>query len=209
MTKEEQFEAFWRGYPRRVAKNPCSVDGCDGETRSRGLCSSHLNRLVRYGDVNGGSGKRRHGEVVRWLQDAWSIKTKECQIWPFADDGSGYAIFALNGKYYRAHRFACEMFNGSPPSDKHEAAHDCGVSLCCNPSHLLWKTHKANIADKKRHGTALAGEAHPQSKLTRQNVEDIRRMNGILTRRRLAERYGVGISTIDNILDGVTWRDVA
>lgn len=209
MTPAEK-EAFWKAYPRVIAKRSCTIDGCEGEAKGHGLCSSHLNRLKRYGSPHGGSNAARQGEGIRWLQAAILEDTDDCQIWPFKPDGrgNGYGIFALNGVLYRAHRFVCELTNGLPPTEKHEAAHECGVSLCCNKRHISWKTHKENIADKVVHGTNLIGERHHQCKLSKAQVIEIRGLRNRVSRRAIAERFGVGRSTIDNIIDRTTWRHI-
>lgn len=51
----------------RVAKF-CSVDGCDKRFHARGMCSSHYNRVVRYGDALAGSRFRDHSFDVCQVQ---------------------------------------------------------------------------------------------------------------------------------------------
>ena len=55
----------------------------------------------------------------------------------------------------------------------------------------------------------LAGEAHPNSKLTRQQVIEIRNEIKVpgTSRAWLAKRHGVSRTTIDNIVRGFTWRE--
>lgn len=54
------------------------------------------------------------------------------------------------------------------------------------------------------------GESHPQARLSSKDVIEIRKRYdaGLITYRELAEQYGVGCSTISNILNLKTWRRV-
>ncbi len=62
----------------------------------------------------------------------------------------------------------------------------------------------------ERRNFKLVGELHPNSKLTRDQVIEIRKEIEIphTSRAWLAERHGVSRSTIDNIVRGRTWREV-
>ena len=59
-------------------------------------------------------------------------------------------------------------------------------------------------------GNYASGEKHPHSKLSAQDVKDIRRQYdaGAVTYRELAQQYGVGCSTISDILNHKTWRSI-
>ena len=60
-----------------------------------------------------------------------------------------------------------------------------------------------------RRNFKLFGELHPNSKLTRDQVIEIRREIKIdgTSRAWLAKRHGVSRTTIDNIVKGLTWRE--
>ena len=60
----------------------------------------------------------------------------------------------------------------------------------------------------ERRNYKLFGEAHPNAKLTRTQVIEIRREIKIAgtSRAWLANRYGVSRSCVDAILSGKTWR---
>jgi len=61
----------------------------------------------------------------------------------------------------------------------------------------------------ERRNWKLVGEAHPNSKLTRQQVIEIRNEIKVpgTSRAWLAKRHGVSRTTIDNIVRGFTWRE--
>lgn len=186
----------------------CVVDGCDGSRKIRQYCQRHYDELESRGEHPKNEPRIRISESYRTLLLAAAFESYECFNWAHTID-AGYPIFGFKGKIYRAHVAVCEDVHGPKPEGRYEVAHECGNSRCCNPTHLAWKTHRENIADKRRHGTMLIGERHHQSKLTESEVREIRSGRGRLSRRQLAEKFGVGRSTVDNILDGVTWRDVA
>lgn len=191
----------------RAAAPHCSEPGCSAPRRVRQYCFNHYAGLRRRGTVPKGepifkvSKPQKH---IAWLVSA---EASECLIWPHLVS-QGYGIVSFKHHVYRAHRLVCEAAHGPGPEGK-EAAHECGNALCCNKAHLSWKTHAENIADKVKHGTQMLGETHHQAKLTESQVQEIRKLRGKRTRLQLASDFDVGRSTVDNVLDYVTWRHVA
>ena len=65
------------------------------------------------------------------------------------------------------------------------------------------------MKNTERRNYKLFGEEHPNAKLTRAQVIEIRR--NILvpgtSRAWLAKQYGVSRTTVDNIVGGLTWRE--
>jgi len=55
----------------------------------------------------------------------------------------------------------------------------------------------------------LFGEAHPNARLTRAQVVEIRQEAKVpgTSRAWLAKRFGVSRTTVDNIVRGLTWRE--
>jgi hypothetical protein len=70
-------------------------------------------------------------------------------------------------------------------------------------SNLQWGTAKENSSDMIVHGTRLYAEAHPNSKLTRDQVQFI--SHSTLAGVELADMFNVGTSTISRIKTGVHW----
>jgi hypothetical protein len=114
---------------------------------------------------------------------------------------SGPRMFSL-------HRLILEAFVGPPP-DGMQACHIDGNKTNNMPSNLRWDTCKANIEDKKRHGTYHSGERSVKAKLTNQQVMEIRLRysTGEWLQRDLAKEYGVAKSTIGAILTRKTFKE--
>lgn len=130
----------------------------------------------------------------------------DCVIWPLFRDDKGYGIIGHLGKQMRAHRFMCIETHGEPPSPKHYAAHSCGNGHlgCFNPRHLSWKTPSENQEDSVRHGRARK-KGTPRRKLTQEQVDQIRALQGQKTQVELGEIFGVTPRTIGEIHSGRAW----
>jgi len=119
-----------------------------------------------------------------------------------------YGSICLNGKVKLAHRASWEIHNGTIPDGK-IICHSCDNPKCVNPEHLWVGTQKDNIQDAWRKGrgkgNVLPGENHPNAKLTKLNVKEIREsdMIGI----ELAKKFNVSKATISMIKNNKLWRE--
>ena len=73
-------------------------------------------------------------------------------------------------------------------------------------SNLKYGTRSENEQDKKRHGTYHWGENNHRAKLTEEQVIEIRKPLTTLTRRQLAQKYGVSFETIIAIRRKRIWK---
>lgn len=76
-------------------------------------------------------------------------------------------------------------------------------------SNLRWDTKSANSRDAILQGVKKVGEGAPSAKLTEEDVRQIRVMRGDLTVRQLCQRFGVGPTTVYNVLNGSRWSHVS
>lgn len=132
-------------------------------------------------------------------------------------DRKGYLQFnaCRDGGIYcaRVARCVCEAFHGPAPTPDHEAAHWDGSVDNNVPGNLRWATALENANDRRRHGTILAREAHPRAQLTEEQVAEIKRVYAEKcatyikrgTRQRLAEKFGVKVSLIKDIVGNRSW----
>lgn len=189
-----------------AAKSICLVETCGNlSVNGRGYCGAHYRRLLRYGDPL--SGGPRRGEIAAWMEANASFQGTECLPWPYARTKDGYACIHVRGTVTTASRVMCEKVHGEAPSPLHVAAHSCGNGSdgCMNPNHLRWATTEENHADKKGHGTHLVGSANKSSKLSEDQVREIRSLHGQLSQAAVARKFGVSASTVRRIQRGIDW----
>ena len=101
------------------------------------------------------------------------------------------------------HVLVALAFHGERP-EGHQAAHRDDDKTNNRPGNLRWATPLENHADMVVSGTHAKGEGHGMSKLTAADVLMIREVDGE-TRKALAERFGVDVSTIRRVLNRRTW----
>lgn len=144
---------------------------------------------------------------AEWLKAHAQYDGEQCLIWPFSLT-RGYGIFVLLQKKHHAHRYMCELVNGSAPTPEHHAAHSCGKGAfgCVHPKHVSWKTPSENQMDKHEHGTVWRQTA--RSKLSPHQVLEIRSLKGKMTQDEIARLYGVGRQNIGAILTGKSWPHI-
>lgn len=122
---------------------------------------------------------------------------------------------ALNGMFYVG-RLVLITFVGRCPTGM-ECCHWDGDPSNNLLSNLRWDTHVNNEKDKLRHGTDhttinARGENHCRSKLTEEDVIEIRRAYkkgkhgyGL---RQLARIYGMTTEGIRSVVNGTTWKHI-
>lgn len=111
-----------------------------------------------------------------------------------------------------AHRVSYEYFQGEIP-DGMEVCHKCDNPCCVNPEHLFVGTRQDNVNDRESKGRniVLIGEEQPRSKLTKKDVKNARweRAYKGTSFQKLADRYGVAKRTMQDAVNGVTWKCVS
>jgi len=130
----------------------------------------------------------------------------DCLLWPHRLNDRGYGLAVVGGVQRTASRWMCVLAHGEPPKGKNSAAHNCGNPACVNPQHLRWASHAENCADRKTHGTENIGERHGKTRLTAQDVKDIRAAPPDLVT--LARKYGMNKHSISKIRSGKRWGHV-
>jgi len=116
----------------------------------------------------------------------------DCWIWPYGVNANGYGCVGKNKKIIEAHRFMYQQIIGAVPAHC-ELDHICKNKLCVNPSHLEPVSHAENCRRGK------------QTKLTKENVKEIRRLSSKLSQREIAEIFKVSRASIGLILQGKRW----
>lgn len=125
------------------------------------------------------------------------LKKESCWLWQRVVDCYGFPRSTNTRVDQYAHRAMFKLYKGPIPNNW-EVAHTCVNLHCINPDHLYILPRNAN----------RTGENNGQSKLTKQQVEEIRSIykSGKYSQRKLANLYCVSRSTINEALAYKTWK---
>ncbi len=142
---------------------------------------------------------------------------KQDECWPWTkgkssmDEWRAYGVVWFNGKKYKAHRLAYELFNRSLlPGEI--VCHHCDNPPCCNPRHLFAGSHGDNLRDcdskgrrNLEHGVDRYNAKLDDDKIRKIRAQYIPRIVGVDT---LAEKFGVSRSMIYSIVTWKRWKHV-
>ncbi len=153
---------------------------------------------------------------------------KGCWLWTGGKSEIGYGMFCQGkrGTHIRAHRASWIIHQGFIP-DNLLVCHHCDVRNCVNPDHLFLGTKLDNAQDALKKGRLGAqvetikrlwgtdsfrkkwtGQNHPRSKLTTEQVLQIRKMYkpNICSTGMIASQFGISQSTVHLIVTRQTWK---
>jgi len=135
-----------------------------------------------------------------------------CILWDGPRRADGYGRVHIDGKRPYAHRVAYCRAHSIPLSeiDGLVIRHRCDNPQCVNPDHLETGTHADNIADQVARDRNASRERHGHSKLTEQQVAEIRNADTSVRGRKseLARTYDVSCALITRILQGRIWKPI-
>lgn len=130
-----------------------------------------------------------------------------CWIWQRAVQYCGYGKAKFGNKIQSSHRIAWQLANGEIPEGAW-VLHTCDNRLCVNPAHLFLGDIHSNTADKVAKGRQNKGEAVPQSKLTAEQVLEIRAKWPATNMTQLGLQYGVSRPKISAIIHRKNWKHI-
>lgn len=134
-------------------------------------------------------------------------ETGDCWNWTGSKSVQGVGIININKRTVRVQRAAYMCWLDPELPDHAVITPICGNKLCINPNHLILDerslAHSGRTAHKK-------GSSHPLSKLT---VEDVRNIRSTYSAKKasqakLAREYDVSLTTIASIIKGKTWKGI-
>ena len=156
---------------------------------------------------------KRHS--YRNTSESMKLKTTEtsngCWEWNGAKNRDGYGRTMKGPKNISTHRRMYELAVGPIPN-KLQVLHKCDNPPCINPSHLELGDHNENMNQMQSRGrkAILLGEDNPSSKLTKEDVVDIKLFlkNGILPKD-IIKVYPIKQAIVYHIKNNRVWSNVA
>lgn len=133
-----------------------------------------------------------------------------CWEWQGNRRGNNYGGFFIKiggkSRVVYAHRFSYTLANRTLREDE-VVLHRCDNPRCVRASHLSAGSMLDNMQDASRKGRLRVGEASPRSKLTSENVVEIRTLLAQgLPQAAIARKFGVRQPTIARINTGKYWK---
>jgi hypothetical protein len=137
-------------------------------------------------------------------------KLGKCWVWVRALDSVGYGQFGFRGKIERSHRVSYILEHDSIPSGMC-ILHKCDNRACVRPDHLYAGTRQKNTRDMVNANRQSKGSLHGPSKLTEEEVVEIRRLAeaGIIYGE-IIRKLGLDVNqpNLSLVVNRKTWRHV-
>lgn len=134
------------------------------------------------------------------------VREDGCWIWTgYCHPTRGYGQIGRGGRSAgigETHRVAWEVTHGPIPKWMF-VCHTCDNPPCCNPAHLFLGTPADNVADMLAKGRAARGARLPHTKLTSEQVVEVRGLWASGWKQSaIARRFGVSQSHVSGIVNG-------
>lgn len=106
------------------------------------------------------------------------------------------------------HRLVAKLFIGDSPTDKPFVCHKDDNPENNHIDNLYWGSQKDNKRDQERNGNTAKGERCGRSKLSKEDVLDIRNANnlGCFTQQELADAFMTTQTNIYKIANRKSWK---
>ena len=154
------------------------------------------------------------GMSKSWVCGMYSgIRTKPESILKLSIESNGYYQVWMaksgDGKHYLVHRLVAKAFLENLENKK-DVNHKNGNKLDNALDNLEWCTRSENIIHAFRNNfkKPSSGSKHGMSKLKEDDVLKIRELAGKYTKLELAEMFGVGRRSINNIVNYKSWTHI-
>jgi hypothetical protein len=150
-----------------------------------------------------------------WLKVEKDANDRGCWEWRASTESTGYGQVHINGSDTQSHRYSWKVHNGDP--GEQWVLHKCDNRLCVNPDHLYLGDASDNMDDMwERSGRDEPeppvkdpqGESNGRSKLTENDVREIRRRWPDETQQDLADEFGLKQASVSQIVRRENWDHI-
>lgn len=193
-----------------MANRICSWNDCTSPVMARGLCSLHYCRQKSGYPMD--APRFEADWALRF--DQYVDRTDGCWWWTgnrLTTPGSEYGAMSVEGKSWRAHRLSYLLHYGDLPAGA-LICHHCDNPPCVNPAHLYAGDYPSNAADRERRKRRKIprGEASATSKLTNEQVYEIRRLCATreLTQKQVAKQFDISVQMVACIHNRRNWTHI-
>lgn len=171
--------------------------------------------LIQFKEIPGYEGYyvSKCGLVASNRRGKWKILKGSVKATGYKEVGI-YKGFAARKvlRHARVHALVLEVWDRKKKTGE-MCRHLNGCKLDNRIENLRWGTSKENNGDRRLHGTMPIGEIHPGSKLSEDDVLEIRKTytKGVNqfdpgNTKELALKFGINVSGINKIIHGQTWK---
>lgn len=192
----------------------CSVQGCSRTRSAKTFCQYHYQRNHLYGDPT------IYFRTETLAERLWKRVDKNgpvhpdlgtrCWLWTGSrKKRNSYGNIGVGGKTQSVHRVAYELTYNVKVGNLN-VLHKCDIPNCVRPEHLFLGTQEDNIRDmvQKARQRGAVGSRQFHSKLTEEQVLEIRKALAHTPIEVIARQYGVSPSAVDHIKARRTWRHI-
>ena len=192
-------------------KPGCIIEGCDRESKTRGMCGRHYARYLKGSDLAAKNWRDFSIEerVAQHLDPPDPVTG--CIEWNGRKTPKmGYGRIVINGVAQVVHRVMWEVRHGPIPEGM-LVLHHCDNPPCCNDEHLFLGTYQDNTDDMIAKGRSpdVKGSKNGFHKLSDEEVIEVKRLISCGQKIQvIADRFKVTKSAISDIKRKKRWSHI-
>lgn len=146
--------------------------------------------------------------VVQFLELVQGLPCDKhgCKIWPKGISRTGYGVYSIGNFTYSVPRLLYNTLRNGRYRDGLVIRHKCDNRACCNIDHLEIGTQSQNLMDASIRNRLLKGENNNKSRLSNNDVLNIRASYPQKSTVELANEYDTTPFCINCVVSGKTWK---
>jgi len=130
----------------------------------------------------------------------------DCENYQGGKNQNGYGKISYYGKSCYTHDIILQDHSRQKRPELLETRHLCHNPSCCNVNHLAWGTHSDNMIDTVKDGRSRSCKLNDIQ--VRGIKEELAKDNSAQNKKKLAEKFSISVSNINNISRNTIWKHV-